>query len=683
MNQVSSFKRSVKSGDLDLDGLKLSELKEHYSKLQGNFTKLHEKYLELEGAHTELNKRLRATTKGYNQWKDHANQVAELSKKRSQTIKKLKAKLAAAAAVASGPLDASFSSDAPIRPASRQHMVTPEPIELNIPNELGPARRDPILARSPSAWRPLDFGAPDHRSTTSTASSGPTTTYKGTRISQRWDIPPDLETYVSTQDAEEVSTLPPLPQTRDLDTEVVRIKDEPSSDTPVVVSERCLRKRKCDDNQTNVPQTSVVKREDGSEPLITTERRHFVPHESIDFDAEGGTVCTPRKRYRPNPQPNDRFISDSIRAPQLQTSDTRPAGRIRPTTQLRLDENLENSEESHLLERDTEPSEQQVNRPSALKTLEYNAVPQQIPKTTRDRGSSSHWHGLHNVAEDGGQHRVSRPSTGGGTRTGRLRTLLNTPSPAQEATPPTLRAQSDDTSALRPSGNLAQRKRQLFPGKNGTKNPSETPQSDVTQRGLSKTRTAGNNSINQRSDERAANSIIHGARPLRERPKSELCITDFKVNPAVNEGYDYAFTEVVRNKDDRATLTGCVEEDCCGPMFRLQARAMRGQTGPSDFQALLEKYMGDEAWKLSTMSKPEKEDLWVDAKMRELANEIGKHRHRYHRAASPAGFWRMDFPSTQEEERDKEEAARMVRKMVDERYREAMRPGGRWLFRDE
>lgn len=50
---------------------------------------------------------------------------------------------------------------------------------------------------------------------------------------------------------------------------------------------------------------------------------------------------------------------------------------------------------------------------------------------------------------------------------------------------------------------------------------------------------------------------------------------------------------------------------------------------------------------------------------------------------SPPGFWRTDFPSTQEDEADRTAGRRMEAEMIQERYREAMRPGGRWRFRDE
>lgn len=627
VNLASNPKRFTinKSGGLELDGLKLPELKEEHSKLQGNFTKLHKKYSELESAHAKLNEVLHNLKKGYDQWKDHANQLDEISTRRSQTIKKLKAKLAAAAAAASDPLDASFSSDIPTRPASRQQMVTSELAEIDVPNK--------FLTNNPLPWLHVDIGTPDHEPTTGISRTG-----------EKRNTPSGSETHESTQDAGDTPTLPPLPQNRDLDTTPVHIKHEPSSDTPVVVSERCVRKRKHDDNQTDTPQVAAIKTESGSDPLITDARHNFVAHESIDFDAEGTIVQTPRKRSRRNPQLDDRAILDSPRLSRF-------------STRLLLGEN-------------PEPSQLLTGYVVPLKPSGRSDRLQPMPKPIRGGESSPHRRSLATPVTDSDQHRVSKFVTGGTSRVGQLRGL-NTPSPRHEATPFSPGDQPED--------DLDQQEREL----RSEKGPSTTSRSHDSSNPSNRKPAPIKPTTKQLPNGRTTNDEGGGAISLRDRPKSELSITDFKVNPAANDGYDYAFTEVVRKKDERAKLTGCVQENCCGKTFRLQAHAMRPQTSPVDFHALLERYLGDEAWKLSTMTKPEKEDMWVEAKMRELSNEHSKHRHRYHRAASPPGFWRIGFPTTQEELEDNEEAARMERQMVEERYHEAMRPGGRWLFRDE
>jgi hypothetical protein len=170
---------------------------------------------------------------------------------------------------------------------------------------------------------------------------------------------------------------------------------------------------------------------------------------------------------------------------------------------------------------------------------------------------------------------------------------------------------------------------------------------------------------------------------IRSRPLSKLRLDDFKINPAANDGYDFAYSEVVRGRDDRAALQGCVLESCCGQSFRNLARTMREAAGPMAFQALLETHLGDDAWRLGTMTKADKEALWLEAKTRELANQHGRHRHRYARRPSPPGYWRTDMPSTQEELQHQKEAQQLEKEMIADRYREAMRPGGRYIFRDE
>ena len=100
-------------------------------------------------------------------------------------------------------------------------------------------------------------------------------------------------------------------------------------------------------------------------------------------------------------------------------------------------------------------------------------------------------------------------------------------------------------------------------------------------------------------------------------------------------------------------------------------------------QRLLEEYLGDDRNRLTTMTAEERREMLLEAKTRYLADKHGRHRHAYERRSTPPGFWRTDMPSTQEIEADRQEARELERKKVEERYREAMKGGGRWLFRDE
>lgn len=82
------------------------------------------------------------------------------------------------------------------------------------------------------------------------------------------------------------------------------------------------------------------------------------------------------------------------------------------------------------------------------------------------------------------------------------------------------------------------------------------------------------------------------------------------------------------------------------------------------------------------MSPRSRRELLLDARASELAQTHGKHRQRFQRRRTPPGFWRAEFPDTQERAEERAEGERMEREVVEGRWREAMR-GGLWVFRDE
>ncbi|XMA07237.1 hypothetical protein WAI453_000028 [Rhynchosporium graminicola] len=175
--------------------------------------------------------------------------------------------------------------------------------------------------------------------------------------------------------------------------------------------------------------------------------------------------------------------------------------------------------------------------------------------------------------------------------------------------------------------------------------------------------------------------------PVRARPLSKLSLSDFKVNKAYNNGTDYAYNEVLRGKEARACVEGCVRP-CCGPKFRVLAKSeldirpsTLSQEGRDD--SLLRDYLGIDADRIKNMSVAEREEILIQAKTREIANKTGKHRQAYVRGASPTGFWRTDFATTQEEKEDREKERENDRLEVEHRWREAMRGGGAYIFRDE
>jgi hypothetical protein len=183
---------------------------------------------------------------------------------------------------------------------------------------------------------------------------------------------------------------------------------------------------------------------------------------------------------------------------------------------------------------------------------------------------------------------------------------------------------------------------------------------------------------------------------LRDRPVHQLHSDDFKINPAANHGLDFAYSEVVRTRDQRKCLPNCTKPECCGDKFNKMVRiggfGLPGQGGlwdssPVDEQEanirLISEHFGLNAKQIKKLPGEEQNRLADKAKADRFANEYGKHRHVHERAPSPPGFWRTEMPTTQELEADRELGKEEERRKVEGRYMEATREGGRWMFRDE
>lgn len=83
------------------------------------------------------------------------------------------------------------------------------------------------------------------------------------------------------------------------------------------------------------------------------------------------------------------------------------------------------------------------------------------------------------------------------------------------------------------------------------------------------------------------------------------------------------------------------------------------------------------------MTDDYREEMLLRARAKLLADQHGKHRQAFERRSSPPGFWDTEMPDTQQVAQLQERQARQEKLAVEERRREAMRDGGRWLFRDE
>jgi hypothetical protein len=106
----------------------------------------------------------------------------------------------------------------------------------------------------------------------------------------------------------------------------------------------------------------------------------------------------------------------------------------------------------------------------------------------------------------------------------------------------------------------------------------------------------------------------------------------------------------------------------------------------TDEERLLKYHLGDrfDLDYINDMDPAQRAELVTEAKVQIVAERHGRHRLRPNaRPQSPPGFWDVEMPTTQDIEERAAEVERRMRELVKERYREAMRPGGRWLFKDE
>ncbi|KAK4033862.1 DNA repair protein endonuclease SAE2/CtIP C-terminus-domain-containing protein [Parachaetomium inaequale] len=461
-----------------------------------------------------------------------------------------------------------------------------------------------------------------------------------------------------TQDGSDgVDELPPIPSGM-AGKSAVTIKEEPSSDAPVVVSERPVRKRKHTDDDVGMPAPPRrIKSEQStsSEPVITGEAPIFCPHESIDLDEEERGMPTPRKQRdwehrhilredREDDAPIEQRFAGARAAQRQVNTPTRGLAPDRPTASGLSTHKLSRTHRDH-----ASPIRAGWTMRSGIADVAEETVESFYSPKPRQAGN-----GLHQTPAQG-----------------RLHSLLNDGSPKK-------------TAAFLSPARLRRDNADLRFDKENIENVAPEEGHDVLVKPSPAVKASTATPLRRHNQDKG-NPSKPGR--LRDRPLAGLRPEDFKVNARSNNGYGYAFDEVVRNREERAELAGCTDPNCCGRQFRAMAESELGAGGPGILSRvadikMMESYLGAEAYRLVEMTREERQETWLKAKIQDLADRYGRHRHRFARRPSPPGYWNPDFPSTQEIEKSKEEAERVERGLVEERWREAMR-GGRWLFRDE
>jgi hypothetical protein len=345
-----------------------------------------------------------------------------------------------------------------------------------------------------------------------------------------------LQSTQGDPDEAETEDLPPLPAFVE-GQDSVHIKQEPSSDAPVVVSERSLKRRRVEDDTFTTPTAPAIKSEpNNSSPITASEHYQFDIQESIDLDDIAQRITTPRKR-----KGLEALVAvEEKEGPKSAPQTTPKSGYVWADG---LHFSAKNAPRPSIL------TPISGNKRISKNIVDDDAIPSAYVK------ASSLARGLTELAEDGtpyGKRGFTKSSKAlpevSLSANSRLNSLLNTPA-SMNTSPVTRTPQNrtpDITSAEDTPLSL------MFP------EPRSLPFDKLMRQ--TKKRTSLKNvefttPLNKGGKKATAQDESPSKGPtsgLRYKPLAELRLDDFKVNPLTNDGQDYAYSEVVRDKDERA-----------------------------------------------------------------------------------------------------------------------------------
>lgn len=472
------------------------------------------------------------------------------------------------------------------------------------------------------------------------------------------------------------------------------VRPLPSDDEPpIVVSERNIRKRK---NNDSPPKRNIKQERIESSPIALLGLRHLQTQESMDLDDIGPKTTTPKKRRKKQSAAGASGLVGEYAPAQIYPQ----APKFGPGR----DEEEEEEGPATPLPPKSSPGTPSVP-PSAVSILKPRSTNPILPGTSVKTYSAKRRRisdkGADLYSEDGENHLRAADAEEATVETpskavpralaGRLAGLLEKPSPRRWQVmnmddEPDSPLAADSNSAAEPTKALSTISI-TAPSVLQIADEEEARSKKAYEDGEAK-QAKGRGRQRQRQD--VPSTARPEEEPLATRPVSSLSLDDFKINPEYNNGLNYAYRDVVRGREKRKCLAGCTDPSCCGKGFRALAEIatpIRDNLTPSQREEedkLLTEFLGRDASTLiNHLGKEERRETLIKAKTRELANKHGKHRHAYERRKSPPGFWRADFPTTQEEAEDREKAKVFERDLVQKRYEEAMRGGGKWIFKDQ
>ncbi|KAK6329849.1 hypothetical protein TWF718_003281 [Orbilia javanica] len=162
-----------------------------------------------------------------------------------------------------------------------------------------------------------------------------------------------------------------------------------------------------------------------------------------------------------------------------------------------------------------------------------------------------------------------------------------------------------------------------------------------------------------------------------QKPDNPFSPSKFRINRNRNDGLDFAFGEVVRDKARKDCLPKCVKE-CCRDLASGKLHEMWNPPAPytsAKFGARDSPPPGEEKEE-EEAKKNDQYREWNAAREKSERNlRFGRHRAQHQKAAEVIGYWESDFPTTQLlEEQRKESEKRHMEKGFD-RYEQANKGG--------
>ena len=518
-----------------------------------------------------------------------------------------------------------------------------------------------------------------------------------------------------------------------IETVQIPLPADEDSDEPVVISERSLKRKRANPKQRavadvpqdayhpngNVPKTIYIKSDPAaSSPLATvTPNCHANLYDGVDLDDVGHRTITPRKRRR---------MGEEMRP----TSGLLLASEFHPAS----DGNSHNFDEPRHQGVQNGPTKEVNNDisrvrseiyrlPSPALPIERPSAPGNPPQQSSGMSHSLHQRWLSEHARSSPHNRGTREGNGARRGSDENSETSNQTCASRATLDPTVR---NILAPINPNRKMLPRIIDLFseppPARQDQYNfrgetydsssglPSRDGSCDVLAvkyLGSSLGRDVLQPNDVENAELRPWDSDIYGdmnheqmasANParicLRRQPPSHLRPEDFKINPRHNQGVDYPYSHVIRNRDERKCMNGCTRPDCCGlvlqkaieiggPTVLRGCRLQSIEDEEREDQRVLEEYLGDNKHKLAGMPEDERNRLLAKARTELFAKKFGKHRHTYERAPTPPGYWNPDMPTTQEEMANRMAANAMERERVDQMYTEAMRHNGKYMFQDE